>query len=152
MLKECHSKDTAKDLTQDVFFKLWKIRYKLAITESLKNYLFVIARNTFIDHIRKAVNQKIHERLNEDLSVPYNDFTDMDQDLFNELVSLAEQMPEKRKEVFRLRWIEGLSRKDIAKQMNISVVTVDIHIKKAVDFLREKAKSSKLMNLLFLFF
>ena len=151
MLKECQFEDDAKDLTQEVFFKLWKVRYKLEITDSLKNYLYAIARNTFIDYVRKKVNQKVFETLNDELYISDQELADEDRDLLEELLSLADQMPEKRKEVFKLRWIDGLSRKDIAEQMNISVVTVDIHIRKAVDFLKEKAKSNKLMSILSLF-
>jgi DNA-directed RNA polymerase specialized sigma24 family protein len=35
-----------------------------------------------------------------------------------------------------MRWVENLSRKEIAQRMGITVTTVDIHLKKALEYLR----------------
>lgn len=59
-------------------------------------------------------------------------------------------MPAKRLEVFRLRWIEGMSRKEIADAMNISIVTVDIHIRKVLEHLREKIQTNRLLGIFLL--
>jgi len=149
--KECHSAEDSKDLTQDVFFKLWKSRHTLPKLESLKNYLFIIARNTFIDYIRRKINQRVFEELTTHTAIEVSDIEINDQELIDELIKYSKEMPEKRLEVFKLRWIEGKSRKEIAEQMGISIITVDIHIRKALQFLKEKVKANNLLAILLLF-
>ena len=56
------------------------------------------------------------------------------------ITEVARQMPEKRLQIFKLRWEEGLSIKEIAKNLNISLSTVNIQLKKAMDFLKSNAQ------------
>lgn len=149
--KECRSVEDSKDMAQDVFFKLWKTRSKLSDIESLKSYLFIMARNTFIDYVRKKINQRVFEELTAYNTDGLSEFEKEDRDLLEELVRYSEEMPEKRLEVFKLRWLEGMSRKEIADQMGISIVTVDIHIRKALEFLKERVSTNKLLLILLLF-
>ncbi|WP_036930037.1 RNA polymerase sigma factor [Prevotella sp. 10(H)] len=149
--KECRSVEDTKDLTQDVFLKLWKTRHNLSNVDSLKNYLFIIARNTFIDYVRRKINQRIFEELTNYSHIELTDYDADDKDLLNELMKYSQEMPEKRLEVFKLRWVEGKSRKEIAEQMGISIVTVDIHIRKALEFLKKKIKDNALLIVLLLF-
>ncbi|MCC8144272.1 MAG: sigma-70 family RNA polymerase sigma factor, partial [Tannerellaceae bacterium] len=151
LAKECRAAEDCKDMTQDVFFKLWKARTKLSGVESLKSYLFTVTRNTFIDHIRKRVNQQIFEELTNYPVSELPSYDKDDQELIDELITYAEGMPQRRLEVFKLRWLEGKSRKEIAEQLNISIVTVDIHIRKALEYLKEKAEKNKLLAILLLF-
>ena len=150
MIRQCRTEEDAEDLTQEVFLKLWNGRNNLSEVASLKAYLFTMSRNTFIDHLRKRVNQIVFEKVNENLSL-LDDVDNDEQDLINTIYILAQQLPPKQLEVFKLRWIEGLSRKEIAERMEISVVTVDIHIRKVLEHLRGKMRTNNLMNLFFLF-
>jgi len=149
--KECRSAEDSKDLTQDVFLKLWKTRSRLYEIESLKNYLFISARNTFIDYVRRKVNQEIFEELTAYNASDSQEFELNDQELIDVLLKYSEDMPEKRLQVFKLRWIDDKSRKEIAEQLGISIVTVDIHIRKALGFLKEKVKANSLLAILLLF-
>ncbi|GHU13866.1 hypothetical protein FACS189441_2230 [Betaproteobacteria bacterium] len=106
-----------------------------------------MARGIVIDWIRKDVNQLIFDKL-----VDNQHYTLITESGVEEKVRIehqlsivhqtAQSMPEKRLEVYRLRWIEGLSRKEIASQMGITVTTVDIHLKKACDYLKETIQAN----------
>lgn len=50
------NEDDAKDLTQDVFIKIWKNLKKYDSKKSLKTWVFTIARNTCYDWLRKKKN------------------------------------------------------------------------------------------------
>jgi DNA-directed RNA polymerase specialized sigma24 family protein len=44
--------EDAKDITQDIFFRAWKKREQIRMIESLKDYLYAIARNCIKDYYR----------------------------------------------------------------------------------------------------
>jgi RNA polymerase sigma-70 factor (ECF subfamily) len=62
---------------------------------------------------------------------------------------IIEQLPEKRKEIFRLRRQEGLSYNEIAEKLGISVKTVEDHMMKANRFLRKHLREMDLLFLLY---
>ena len=135
------SGEDADELTQDIFVKLWQNSRKVEIV-SLKNYLYTLARGTIIDYIRKNVNRAVFERLADDNDIAA-DNSDLDDKLATErllekISQNAQLLPERQREVYRLRWEEGLSRKEIAASMGITVTTVDLHLRKAIDNLRNK--------------
>jgi RNA polymerase sigma-70 factor (ECF subfamily) len=59
-------------------------------------------------------------------------------------------LPEKRRQIFKLSREQGLSQKEIANQLGISVKTVEDHMMHAIRFMRENLKSSDLITLLYL--
>jgi len=135
------SDEDAEELIQDIFVKLWQNCHKVEIV-SLNNYLYTLARGTIIDYIRKNVNRTVFERLADDSDIA-SDNSDLDdkvatESLLNSISQYAQLLPERQREVYRMRWEEGLSRKEIASRMGITVTTVDLHLRKAIDHLRDK--------------
>src|ERR1700761_6283752 len=49
-----HSHYTAEEITQEIFIKLWLCRDMLHGVENMDRYLFAIARNKTLNHLRKA--------------------------------------------------------------------------------------------------
>lgn len=47
------NKETAEDIVQETFFKVWQNLKKFDQKRKLKPWLYAIARNTTIDHLRK---------------------------------------------------------------------------------------------------
>jgi RNA polymerase sigma-70 factor (ECF subfamily) len=66
------------------------------------------------------------------------------------LQKLINEIPERRREIFRLSRFEGLSYKQIAERLNISENTVDSQIRNALAFLRKEFR--KIVVLAFLYF
>src|SRR5690242_7953989 len=57
IFKMTKSATTAEELVQEVFMKLWVSRNSLSAVESPSAYIFVIARNRTVDHLRKVANE-----------------------------------------------------------------------------------------------
>ncbi|HEX9513054.1 MAG TPA: RNA polymerase sigma-70 factor [Puia sp.] len=119
------SKETAEEITQDVFLKIWEKRATLGEVESFKAYLFRAAKNQLINHInrekiRLRVTGQIQEATNRDANgqdtqhqVDYR----RAHALLREAIRL---LPPKRKQVFLLSTEENLSLDEIAARMGIS--------------------------------
>lgn len=120
-------KEDVEDLVQVVFLKVYESieKYQEKGTDPLA-YFFTVARNTVIDYLRKKQNLKLYENSNieTDKDNP-EDFAQINEQL--RLVNRAIQaLNDDQKEVIILKFMTGLSNKEIAK-----------HIKKSEDSIRQ---------------
>jgi RNA polymerase sigma-70 factor (ECF subfamily) len=132
---------TAEDIVQNIFMKVWINRAKLNETLSIKNYLYVLAKHEVLNHLRSKHSSLL--RLKEAFAenVPDKDNTDERYNL-TEMQSIVDnviqQMPDKRRQIFKMSRDEYLSNKDIAHQLGLSVRTVDKHIELALKDIRKQ--------------
>ena len=137
-------RENSEEIAQQTFIKLWENREKTNINTSLKSYLFQSARNTAIDFIRKLQNEKklkavlANERISELQSSKDEDF-----DTFYRrslLFQAIQELKPKRREIFKLHKLEGLTYKEISEHLNISKRAVEDNISKAMELLKNKIK------------
>ena len=124
------SDDDAEDVAQNVFVKLWMKREVLLDREYLDIYLFRMTVNFAINF---AKVRKRHVGL-EDIDLP--DELDSRKRL-DTIFKAVSEMPEKRREVFILSRLHGMSHKEIAEKLNVSAKTVENHINFALRELRK---------------
>jgi RNA polymerase sigma-70 factor (family 1) len=140
ILKITRTNTIAEEIVQETFLRAWIHREKLALLAEPAAWLFRIASNLALTHLRNAANEAIkHAGFSnncvEDIQ-ELNDQLDM-----KEMAHLVEQairlLPAKRQTVFRLSKQEGLTYQQIADQLGISTNTVKEHMVQAVKFIRE---------------
>jgi len=138
-LKRVSQHDTAKDLTQQCFIRLWQFRHTLSEDHPLEKQVFIISRNLLINHIKKEATQnrlKIQhsQSLEKDTIQPShaNHF-----EVSNEVSAAIETLPPVRKKIIMLKAFQGCSNKEIATEMRISVKTVEDHVSKAFRHIRQ---------------
>jgi RNA polymerase sigma-70 factor (ECF subfamily) len=68
ILKNLRHEENAKDVVQTVFEKLWRNKDEV-VYEKSKAYLFTIAYNQMIDHIRKGKRTSLNSELKEEISI-----------------------------------------------------------------------------------
>lgn len=149
------SKEETEGLVQDVFLKVWESRKNLKKGSSLKSYLFTIAYHEMCQIFRK---KQIHKKYLEEIKNSTPLTTNLEEQLeykatLEQIDSLIEQLPEKQKIIFIKSRKEGKSTKDIAKEMNLAVGTIDNQISVALKFLRHHiSKNNFAILLLFALF
>ncbi|HTI91125.1 MAG TPA: RNA polymerase sigma-70 factor, partial [Puia sp.] len=145
--------EDAKELVQDVFVNLWKRHAELTIDHSIKAYLAGAVKfrvYTLLSHKEKRRRQEAGLIPAPSSSTPYiEDQVDLI-DLMAKVELATAQLPERCRLVFRLSRDEGFSRKEIAKQLNISEKTVENQITKALHHLRTALRSVFFSILFFL--
>lgn len=146
------SSEDAEEIVQDTFVKIWESRHRFKEEYTFESFLFKIAKNSFLNHNRKQINKKIFQ---EDyrLAFDVSQNTTEDYIIFKEtrdiIDAIIADMPPKRREIFILQKVDGLSRKEIAEKLGISVITVDSHLMKANAELKENLKKYSLLLLLY---
>ena len=132
-LKKTKSEETSIELVQIVFTKLWNFRHTISEEYSFDTQLFNIARTCFVDFIRQQSIQKsrtlnLNEISHSSMAVG-PDLSFETADYFN---NVTQSLPPVRKKVFILSRIQGLSYKEIAGHLSISINTVEDHMSKAI--------------------
>ncbi len=142
--RKTNCKQAAEDIVQITFLKLWTHRDKLKINHSLKAYLYTSTKNNVISFYLRQLSKKTTtlESVQEELPPQYNTQQDINYSFTLELYNESlQELPEKCREVFVLSR-NGYSLKEIAILKNISPKTAEVHIGKALRYLRKKLKGN----------
>jgi RNA polymerase sigma-70 factor (ECF subfamily) len=109
--------------------------------KSLDGYLFIITRNTIFNYNRRSFNEESFEMTVLNSMEEGEPFTVEDElmasDLKKFIDDLIEQMPPQRKKIFQMSREEGLSNKEIAERLDITVKAVERSITLSLKFLRD---------------
>ena len=126
-------KEEAKDLTQEVFYKL--SRSNIEELENLESWVYTIARNTIIDFYRR---QKVvtAELIDPGSSESY-DQEDVVAELSSCVSRFVEDLPEEYKTVIKLSDIEGVSQKEIAERLDMNYVTLRSKVQRGRKLLKQ---------------
>ncbi|WP_282638681.1 RNA polymerase sigma-70 factor [Sphingobacterium thalpophilum] len=130
------NKEACEDIVQDIFSQLWNRRAHLDI-RNLESYLITAVR---FQVFRSINEQKCRNNLILTLTKLPADFFEQAhvyQEIEEALQQGIEQLPEKCSKIFYLSRKKQLSNKEIAKQLNISVKTVENQITIAIKKLRK---------------
>jgi RNA polymerase sigma factor (sigma-70 family) len=129
------------DLCQEVYARVYVAAAK-GQPQHLKSFVLTVARNLLIDRARRA--QVIPLELVADLEA-LNAVSDdiaadertIARDELRRLQAELDRLPPRCREVMVLRKIEGLSQREVAKQMGISEGTVEQHLFRGVQVLAD---------------
>lgn len=137
----------AEEITQIVFLKVWENRWRIDEHFSFKSFLFSVAYREIISWLRKEKSEK---RKIEGFTSSFNGISE-DTEVMIEFRNLEkitgtiiDRFPPKRKEIFILSREHGLTNKEIAQELDISVKTVEGHMTAALKILRERVGHSEL--------
>ena len=151
-IKYLRSKEEAEGLVQIVFMKVWENRKSLKKESSFQAYLFTIAYNNICNIFRKRASQRQYaENLvaevkgQEPVAADRVEYSSV----LEQVNRIIGQLPEQQKIIFLKSRMEGLSSKEIAKELNLSPGTVDNYISAALKFIRERLGNESLSVLLF---
>lgn len=129
--------DPAKDITQDFFLQLWNRRQELHIL-NLPAYIHTAVRNRVLNVLeaRRQFLPMANLLLQEPVAGEHADALARRNEWIRQYNALIEALPPARQEIFRLRYNEGVSSEEIARQLNISRKTVQNQLGKALAKLR----------------
>ena len=131
------SRESAEELVEDVFVKLWAGRNKLTQIENLPVYLYVAVKNSSLTRLSQKARELVSAPF-DFLDTNLDDFSSDPEDLLitGEMMAAMQQaideLPPRCKMIFRLIRHDGLRYKEVAEIMGISVNTIDAQMAIAV--------------------
>ena len=146
--------ETARDIVQDVFFKIWKERKNMDINSSFRNFLITSVRNGCTDYLRK---QELENRYREKsmLSDVHSSPEEPEEvytlkELETAIGKALEKLPPNVREAFEMNRFKGMTYVAIADKMKVSPKTVESYISRALKVLRMELRDYLPFLLLFL--
>ncbi len=130
-----------EELAADVLVMLWNKRKERGKIKNIENYLFILAKNTSLNHLRKT-KAKYAEMESETMDCFYNTkFNPESIFITRETISILDnainQLPPKTKAAFQLVRLNKMKYKDAAEVLGVSIKTIEKQVASAVAKLRE---------------
>lgn len=133
------NKETAEEVVQEVFIKIWESRDFIREEDNFKGLLFIITRNLIFNMHRKNLNEDFYKiTVLAAMENSYDIEEEIDAKNMGEYIDLLiADLPPRRREIFNLSRKENKSYKEIAELLSISERTVENQISEALKYLRK---------------
>jgi len=139
-MKYLKSSEFAEDIYQDAFAVVWQTRHFINPDLPFSSYLYTIVRNRILNLMR---NIDAEDNLKEYILSQAIDYTEkthekiVENDLQDVLSKALSKLTDRQQEIFDMSRNQGLSYREIAARLNISVNTVHVHISTALKILQD---------------
>ena len=140
-------RDQAKNIAQEAFLKLWLNKEKVQKINGIRAFLYTSAKSDCLNLFRhKKVVKKYFDsslrKREESLNVEVLNAMNFDTLMLKELEDLIEgsvnELPDKCKQVFKMRRVEFKKNKEIAVELDISIKAVEANMTRALKHLKNK--------------
>jgi RNA polymerase sigma-70 factor (ECF subfamily) len=123
-------KEDAEDIVTNIFIKMLGKRDEFENLSNVKSFLYLATKNTCLNHLRDSQrHEAAHKQirfLNAEGDENENAIDEemMRFEVLQAIYAEIEKLPGRRKEIFKLLFIEGLSTNQVSERLKISVQTV----------------------------
>lgn len=142
--KQIKNKDDINDIIQDTFIKVKTNIDSLKNPAKVESWIFQIARNTMNDFFRKQKKSFNNEENTEEISIEQDATTEEDIKIkiqtqhFSEYAGfVVSELPEKYRIAVHLADIEGLSMKEVATELGISISGAKSRVQRGRKMIKE---------------
>ncbi|WP_300915754.1 RNA polymerase sigma factor [Bacteroides acidifaciens] len=156
-LKYTSDEEFVKDCIQDVFVKLCTSK-RLSSTEYVRSYLLTSLKNVISDklsslRLTEDLNEHFFELKIEDAALEslFNG-NDEELQLSKKLINAYKSLPENQRVAIYLRYVKGLSYKEMAAVLNINPQSSMNLVSRALTSLRSKMTLDEYLLFIILFF
>lgn len=141
------SEETAEDLSQDIFFRIWQSKEHLPNLRSFNAYIYRIAKNSALNHLEHKYIEDAYVTNYRHQSKSLTPEEELDAKELEFLIQIAiDQMPEQRRNIYIMSRIENIKNGKIAEILGLSEKTINNQLSLALKEIRD------ILALAFLFF
>lgn len=134
ILKMVKAPEYAEEILQDVFVSLWQNRFNIRTGESIGGWLFVVSFNKSLTFLKRRLKDSIEFVATYPFEIAEQDDAAVDETYRLQIAILEEaidELPKRKREVFRLCRYEGKSKEAVAEQLGISPKSVKDYLKQS---------------------
>ena len=127
IIKNLRHEEDARDVVQTAYEKLWRNRDLVEYAKS-KSYLFTVAYNQMIDHLRKSKRMAYKHDFGGDVQVASQPVSGDTKKILNQALNM---LSETQRSLVMLKDYEGYSYEEIGKIMNLNESQVKVYLHRA---------------------
>jgi RNA polymerase sigma-70 factor (ECF subfamily) len=145
--------EEARDIVTESFIKLWSHDNYFSNMSHLQVYFYTVIKNACIDYLRRdKLKAKIENRLVKEEHITENVIEKKYQEaeLVQILYDRINQLPDRMQQVFKLTYLDGYSRTEVAQMLNLSENTIRNTNAAAMKALRLTLGVEQVMILIFI--
>ncbi|MFL5747898.1 MAG: RNA polymerase sigma factor [Niastella sp.] len=145
--------EEARDIVTESFIKLWSQENHFSNMTHLQVYFYTVIKNACIDYLRRdKLKAKIENRLVKEEHITENVIEKKYQEaeLVQILYDRINQLPDRMQQVFKLTYLDGFSRTEVAQMLNLSENTIRNTNAAAMKALRLTLGVEQVMILIFI--
>jgi RNA polymerase sigma-70 factor (ECF subfamily) len=119
--------EEARDIVGESFLKFWSKNNSFSNMTHLQVYFYTIIKNSCIDYLRRdKLKSKVESLLvkTEQLSENVIEKKYQEAELVQMLYDRINQLPDRMQQVFKLTYLDGFSRAEVAQMLNLSENTI----------------------------
>jgi RNA polymerase sigma-70 factor (ECF subfamily) len=137
--------DTAEEIVQDLFVRLWQERQKLKIESSFIVYLLGVVHNRCLDWLDRT---RVVEKYAREMADRETEKSESPVEIiqYNELqlkiAKVIERLPERCGQIFCMNRFEGFKYTEIAEKLSVSLKTVEANMGRALKEFRKALKET----------
>ncbi|EXF46630.1 RNA polymerase sigma-70 factor, ECF subfamily, HasI [Pseudomonas sp. BAY1663] len=144
LLRRSRDPQLASDLTQESFLRLAE-QARNGPVDNSPAYLFRIAQNLLIDHIRQQQRRRTDSQPNEAIAHIEDETPDLERQLaarqrLKKIREAVAELPPRTQQIFRLNRLQGLTYAEVARHLGISDSSVQKHLTRALQHVAERLR------------
>ena len=138
------SEETAQDIVQETFVKIWTNRETLNPDSSFKAYLFTISYHIVLKELKRKIDHPLMEDYmkycnNENMAAYSHPEEQLDFDRFlKELSKAKEKLTQRQRQIFEMNKEDNIPVSEIAAQFGITEQSVRNQLSAALKIIREE--------------
>lgn len=144
LLRRSRDPQLASDLTQESFLRLAE-QARGGPVENGPAYLFRIAQNLLIDHLRQQQRRRTDSQPNEAMAHIEDEAPDLERQLaarqrLRIIREALAELPPRTRQIFELNRLQGLTYAEVARRLGISDSSVQKHLARALQHVGERLR------------
>lgn len=130
--------EVAKDVVQDAFLHLLEALPTLPGETRVDAYLYASVKNGCANYFKRLQVEDAHrEKLAESLIFSGTTEYEDDSELMAKVRECVEMLPEQQRRVLEMKVLRNMTYREIARELDVTELTVHTHVKRAYKFIRE---------------
>lgn len=146
----CQGSSDADDVLQESYLKIWRAASSFDSSRASPiTWMCTIVRNTALDsaRARKLAVADLSDAM--DVPAPVEEFEEFDYEFARQITAEALlNLPEDRRRLISLAYVEGMSRLSLAEQFGVPVGTIKTWLRRALASVREECSAAARDSLL----
>lgn len=135
------STEESKEIVQETFIRIWERREGIDIEQSFSGFLFTVAQRMVLNRLRRQKTENHYKQSllkNEPQSVAETENKVISSELEKAKQDALFELPPRRKMIFEMIREQGMTYKEVAEKLNISIKTVEAQMAEAMKHLRAR--------------